>query len=344
VLPGKIKTVSDEKNKFFKDEVKKLRRATVSQDLQNFIYFGDQEFKGLKTWTDFGEDKENSWVYKLESQGQSLLMGIESGKSVADELFGMKGSKTSKQLEQLNKHVEIVFDSSITHIEKEIEKNLKNISVDMSTKIYKVMTDELNFVIRQSQQDLSSLLINTPNTEDNYSEKVRLFKDYLNKLQIPLKNANTKQVTLDKKISDLTDLKDSLDLAYAVQDEYFGDILHLYEKLGDIDPNHWIDLIDKNLDKHVMNIIVKSFDSITNCFKDGATDQIESLDFSFSIINEKPLEDVEFHEGEAAYAAEAEPGTAKEKKLELTAKTIDDMVKEIEYHFEKTINDKVLPA
>jgi hypothetical protein len=344
VLPGKIKTVSDEKNKFFKDEVKKLRRATVSQDLQNFIYFGDQEFKGLKTWTDFGEDKENSWVYKLESQGQSLLMGIESGKSVADELFGMKGSKTSKQLEQLNKHVEIVFDSSITHIEKEIEKNLKNISVDMSTKIYKVMTDELNFVIRQSQQDLSSLLINTPNTEDNYSEKVRLFKDYLNKLQIPLKNANAKQETLDKKISDLTDLKDSLDLAYAVQDEYFGDILHLYEKLGDIDPNYWIDLMDKNLDKHVMNIIVKSFDSITNCFKDGATDQIESLDFSFSIINEKPLEDVEFHEGEAAYAANAEPGTAKEKKLELTAKTIDDMVKEIEYHFEKNINDKVLPA
>ena len=72
-FPGKIKEVTDEKNNAIKQAIRDLRLKAVSDEVQKFLYFGGEGFQGLKHWATFGEDKEDSWAYKLEDAGRSIL-------------------------------------------------------------------------------------------------------------------------------------------------------------------------------------------------------------------------------------------------------------------------------
>lgn len=71
-FPGKIPAVSNEKNTSIKKAIYNLRIKAVSVELQHFLYFGGEGFMGLKNWANFGEDKEDSWLYRLEDTGKSL--------------------------------------------------------------------------------------------------------------------------------------------------------------------------------------------------------------------------------------------------------------------------------
>jgi len=80
-------------------------------ELQNFIYFGGEGFQGLKHWANFGEDKEDGWLFKLEDAGQSMLLSIQDGKTVEKIIFTPELSALSKT----SVHIEVIFDATVTH-------------------------------------------------------------------------------------------------------------------------------------------------------------------------------------------------------------------------------------
>ena len=123
-------------------------------ELQKFIYFGGEGFQGLRSWVTFGEDKEDSWLYKLQEVGKSALIGIQAGKSIEDAIFHRKNIR---RLKNVNDHLEICFDSALRHIEKEFTRQLEDLKTSINQAPSSYLPIEIEKTVRSTLKQLKQL-------------------------------------------------------------------------------------------------------------------------------------------------------------------------------------------
>jgi len=168
--PGKLKALTEAKCNAFKKAISKLRMQAVSIELQNFIYFGGEGFQGLKHWANFGEDKEDGWLFKLEDIGQSMLMSVQEGKSLEKIIFTPKLSA----LHKTSIHIEVIFDASVTHIENDLNAKLADLEAVVEEKNYDYLQTEMLRIVFETQKKLSET-DGKHSEEETFSERNKIF-------------------------------------------------------------------------------------------------------------------------------------------------------------------------
>ena len=260
--PGKIKTLTLEKNEEVKKAITNLRMKAVSNDLQNFLYFGGEGFNGFRHWTTFGEDKEDSWLFKLEDVGQSVLLSIQEGKNIEKEIFH---DKNESALHKTNRHIDIIFDASISHIEEDLNRKFSDLEADVGERNFDLLQEEIFRLVTITQRELTEIT-NEGQMQENFNERNKIFKDLISKATLVIKQTSDKLATSDKKMDFIVDLKETLYLAYKSQEDYINEAMDLYSKLSNITTENELTNMIANLSITKENPVNKAEKAIASQF------------------------------------------------------------------------------
>jgi hypothetical protein len=265
-----------------KQEILNFRSKAVSSELQDFIYFGDGEFKGLKFWVNFGEEKEDSWIYQMESVGQSAFIGIEAGRSVRDAIFFRQNMN---QLNSTNQHVELMFDPALRHIQDDFQKRLYELRQSFDLKIYSNIKLGINSTLRETQVKLLGLM-SKDSQEISAYKSFNIFKDFIKKSKAIIKPANGKVHEVERSISEICTLHKSLRQVHKHQNVYIKEMIKLYNKFIGFDFNSELTTIIENLETSTPKKVSAGLKSIIDCLTSGCDRKSTTLnDQAFQIGN-----------------------------------------------------------
>jgi hypothetical protein len=279
-----------------KQEILNFRSKAVSSELQDFIYFGDGEFKGLKFWVNFGEEKEDSWIYQMESVGQSAFIGIEAGRTVRDAIFFRQNMN---QLNSTNQHVELMFDPALRHIEDDFQKRLYELRMSFDLKIYSNIKLGINASLRETQVKLLGLM--TKDSQDISAYKsFNIFKDFIKKSKAIIKPANGKVHEVDRSIKEICTLHKSLRQVHKHQNVYIKEMIKLYNKFIGFDFNSELTTIIENLETFTPKKVATGLKSIIDCLTAGCDKKSTTLnDQAFEIGNLNLVFDIKSKEDDS---------------------------------------------
>ena len=286
-LPKKILSLSEEDSDLVKKSIKNLRNKAMHSELQKFLYFGGEGFQGMRSWVNFGEDREDSWLYKLQEVGKSALIGIQSGKSIEDAIFHRKNLR---RLKNVNDHLEICFDAALRHIEKEFTRKLEDLKISIAQTPFSYLTIEIKKTVRNTLKQLrvldSAAYYNEESGGNDYIESNKIFRSFIKKCQDVIKITNDRIYQIDRKLDSSLKIKATLDNAYTIQDKYIDETLKVFKKLTDIKIQEDLSSMVYNLENELEFNINETMKSILKNIEANPYD-IRHAPFNFDILKQK---------------------------------------------------------
>ena len=157
----------------------------MKKDLQFFLYFGNEEFRGIRHFLSFGETIENDVIMKNSDANQCNL--IENSEELENL---MKNLKKFSAYEVLDVFARADFDGFIQKLRQETSKNCKNIQS---------LLEKDNILIENFIEKILSLLDKCLIESRDINEKEKEFeKDSKKLLSLITKKKHNSQILLEK--------------------------------------------------------------------------------------------------------------------------------------------------
>jgi inhibitor of KinA sporulation pathway (predicted exonuclease) len=164
----------------------------------------------------------------------------------------------ASSLHKTSKHVELIFDASVMHIENDVSRKYADLEALFEGKNYQELQSNIETEIGNLQSRLSDIDA-SHGVEANYWERIELFVKLSERCKKILKVSQEKVWEVERKIDLVAQLRDTLDKAYKNQKKYIDDTLTLYYRLTNI-------TIEKELTNVIPNLATNLEHSMCGVF------------------------------------------------------------------------------
>ena len=164
----------------FKEEIGKQKKMNINatEDLQNFLYFGEKSkggFHGLKSYLDFGQNESTNLFSKL---------------NIAKDIFGVSNledinfSKLNP-VETFNKFVQGMIDQSMYQVVQELREQFDKLKNQLSEKFINSVFQHFKDLVK----DIKIHNIQNQNQIPSFENKVQLKEDLIQKIELTILNS-----------------------------------------------------------------------------------------------------------------------------------------------------------